>query len=243
MYGSGLLDFSAPPGALRTASPELMAKIPYVTTWESESLELPPLKVYGERVGKDFLGYKRERLGDRDANGTLWLRTRSRPGVGKPQLGKFHPVRQRRAIGGLLCSVCGKPTAPEATEDGYLYVMSKNDFECSRGVPFETVEPPVHIACGWTAAHVCPHLRGGYVALRGKSPKVWGALGQVIIPNGDGTLRNHGVLTISRDDWRMRWIVAQSLLSAFDAYTLVDLKAEVLKIADAAALMKFARAA
>ncbi len=235
MCTSALLGYSAPPGTSGVASPEVRARIPYVTNWEGESLKRPSLTVLGRRGGKGRLGYRRERPGDRDANGTLWLRTRSRPGVGKPQLGNFHPVRQRRAIGGLLCSVCGKPTAPEATDDGHLYVMSAKDYACSPGAPFETSEPPVHAACGWTAAQVCPHLRGNYVALRGKSPTVWGVCGQVVVPDYDGTLRDHGALTIPHDDWRMRWVIAASLVSVFHAYTLVDLKAEVIKIVHAAA--------
>lgn len=228
---SALLEPASPPGTHSIASPKLRGRIPYITYWSAEAVDLPRLVVHGDQLGSDYIGHRREKPSDRDAHRTLWRRNRNQPGRGKPQLGKVHPARQRRAVGGLLCSYCGRPTEPEATAAGYLYLLSKREYEIDPYGPIETAEPPVHVRCAREAVNLCPHLRGHYVAVRAKSRRLYGVYGQVLIPDGTGQPQHQGFCTVTYDDWRIRWIVAQSLVARLTAHVIVDLEAEAIRLA------------
>lgn len=115
---------------------------PYVSTWSAEQ-DLPYRLV--ERAGHG-IGYADELLGDRDAHGVLWQRAAVRHEVGRPEFGKVHPLRQRRAMRQLLCQVCAEPA--DRTDDGVLWLL--RDYRCDwprwpEGMA--CVEPPICVPC------------------------------------------------------------------------------------------------
>jgi len=78
---------------------------PYITMWSAEQDLLCRLV---ERSGLG-IGYADELPADRDAQGVLWRQTAAHHGLGRPEFGKVHPLRQRQAMERLLCQVCGVP--------------------------------------------------------------------------------------------------------------------------------------
>src|SRR2546430_4416991 len=93
------------------------AAIPYITSWSTEQ-PLPTTVIERPWSG---IGYVDETLADRDEHGVLWQRVPSRPGRGRAELGRVHPLRQRRAMRRLLCGVCAGP--PDRTEQGTLWLI------------------------------------------------------------------------------------------------------------------------
>ncbi|WP_233580407.1 hypothetical protein [Streptomyces triticirhizae] len=85
--------------------------VPYISRWTGEQ---PTAARVVARNGR--LAYADERSYDRDTGGVLWRRVPSTPGKGNPEFGAVHPLRQRLALAGLLCQVCGSPA--DRTEDG-----------------------------------------------------------------------------------------------------------------------------
>ena len=144
------------------ASLRLQEKVPFITAWSGETFVSPRLVWRDGRVA-----YANERKHDRDAFGVLWRRSASRPGSGKPEYGRVHNGRQRRAMGGLLCQVCGRSTRPEATGDGVLFLLSREEYEWGPWpAPVTTTHPPVCVRCAVVSVSACPHLRGHYVGVR-----------------------------------------------------------------------------
>ena len=140
----------------------LQEKVPFITAWSGETFVSPRLVWRDGRVA-----YANERKHDRDAFGVLWRRSASRPGSGKPEYGRVHNGRQRRAMGGLLCQVCGRSTRPEATGDGVLFLLSREEYEWDPWpAPVTTTHPPVCVRCAVVSVSACPHLRGHYVGVR-----------------------------------------------------------------------------
>lgn len=84
-------------------------------------------------------------------NGALAIWSPHSPGVGRPVFAKPHMVRQRMSIALMLCTVCGKPTAPR---DRWWFGLGT-----FRENWFMTTEAPVHRACAEHALTVCPHLQ------------------------------------------------------------------------------------
>lgn len=223
-----LLEPDDQPGSAPARAPvKVRARVPYISSWSSERLRVPPLTVRGDRRSGS-IGYVNERNGDRDASGGLWARCESRPGWGTPEFGRMHPVRQRRAIGGLLCSLCGRTTAREQTARGHLYVLNRQDYEVDRAFgTVVTAEPPVHVECARLAVGgPCPNLRD-FVALRANRRRIHGVHGRIMVPDRTGTLRCAGLDTVPRDDWRIRWVVGLYLNVHLQDYVEVDLDAEV----------------
>jgi hypothetical protein len=142
--------------------------VPYVTTWSTEK---GPASVLVERPGGG-IGYRDETLADRDRHGVLWWRTPCRPGDGRPEFGKVHPLRQRRAMLRLLCQVCAGPADQSA--DGVLWLLKDHrgdwpSWPHGMGV----TEPPICAPCVTTSSRLCPALRRGAVAVRGSGPSAW----------------------------------------------------------------------
>lgn len=93
-------------------------------------------------------------------------------GYGRPQYSKNHLVRQRQTMLGMLCPMCGEPTAPEdrwtqvarRTSAGLLRRLGKGD-----GLPHEIEDrrvvidagsiAPLHRACVDRSLKYCPHLK------------------------------------------------------------------------------------
>jgi hypothetical protein len=65
--------------------------VPWVTSWSAETVSgVGPCETIG---------------------GRLALRQAEQPGFGKPQYSMNHLRRQRLTVGGMLCPMCGRPTA------------------------------------------------------------------------------------------------------------------------------------
>jgi hypothetical protein len=100
--------------------------VPYVTSWTTET-DMPFEVVYRRGGG---IACADEIVADRDELGILWTRTYSRQRDGRPEFGKVHSLRQRRAMRRLLCQVCGEPA--DQSDDGVLWLLP--DY---RGVRYE----------------------------------------------------------------------------------------------------------
>jgi hypothetical protein len=110
---------------------------PYITKWSAEVD--PPASVIDVGGG---IGYADEKPNDRDQHGVLWARASRHPGEGRPLFAQVHPLRQRRAMRMLLCSVCGGPA--DRDEDGVLWLLTDHRDDWP-GWPsrMAAIEPPV----------------------------------------------------------------------------------------------------
>jgi hypothetical protein len=190
--------------------------IPYVTTWSTEQ-PLPTAVI--ERPGSG-IAYLDETLGDRDENGVLWQRMPSRPGQGRPEFGKVHPLRQRRAMRRLLCGICSGP--PDHTDQGVLWLL-RDHREDWPGWPegMGATEPPVCLRCAHRSIRACPALRRGYVAIRvGRSTVagVYGARYQTGQPFP--TVVEDAIVTF--DDPAIGWTRASQLVRELRDCTLLQ---------------------
>lgn len=157
--------------------------VPYTTSWSTEdSLPMPVVERRGYGIA-----YADEIVADRDTQGVLWQRTISRPGEGRPEFGKVHSLRQRRAMRRLLCQVCGHPA--DRTGNGMLWLLPdyRQDWD---GWPegMGNVEPPICRSCVSISVRLCPKLRreGGAV-IRVREYPIVGGTGPVVRPWADST--------------------------------------------------------
>ncbi|MET0294183.1 MAG: hypothetical protein ABW042_04145 [Phenylobacterium sp.] len=82
---------------------------------------------------------------------------REAPGQGEPLFAAVHVTRQRRAMAGFLCHVCGEPTA--ASDRWIFTVASGGMVDLGDGTQrYGCNVPPVHRRCADRAARLCPHL-------------------------------------------------------------------------------------
>ncbi|MPZ83173.1 MAG: hypothetical protein GEV28_23380 [Actinophytocola sp.] len=201
---------------MRSAEP-LLEVTPYVTSWTGEQ---EPRSALVERAGR--LAYPMDSLYDRDRNGVLWSRTPLRPGHGRPDFGRVHPLRQRRAMADLLCQVCAQPA--DRDEDGVLWLLP--DFQDDwAGWPtrMAAVEPPVCLGCVRVSVRYCPALRKGAVAVRVRDSTVVGVYGALYRPGPLGPVPV-GVDTVAYDDPRTRWVRAERLVRELGDSTIVPLE-------------------
>lgn len=207
------------------ASLRLHEKVPFIAAWSSETFASPRLVWQGRSIA-----YTNERRGDRDAFGVLWRRVTNTPGAGKPEYGKVHHGRQRRAMGGLLCQVCAKPTRPEATDDGVLFLLGRREYEYDPWpAPIETTHPPVCVRCATIAIRLCPHLRGHYVAIRCRAPRLYGVNGTMHMAEiGAAPMmsRANPIDTVAYTSPRKGLVHAAQSVIRLDQYRLVDLESE-----------------
>ncbi len=190
-------------------APQIIA--PYITSWSAEQ-DLPYKLV--ERFGG--IGYADESFGDRDARGVLWQRAAVRHGVGKPEFGRVHPLRQRRAMRQLLCQVCAEPA--DRNDDGVLWLLRdyRDDWQ---GWPdgMGCNEPPVCVPCVPLSLRLCPALRRGAVAIRAREFDVAGVRGALYRA---GTVEE---ASHAYDDPDVRWLVASALIRELHGCTFVSL--------------------
>ncbi|MEU7480068.1 hypothetical protein AB0A63_29075 [Lentzea sp. NPDC042327] len=190
---------------------------PYITTWSAEQ-EIPSRVV--ERPGYG-VGYADELLGDRDSHGVLWQRAAVRHGVGRPEFGKVHPLRQRRAMRKLLCQVCAGPAGQD--EDGVLWLL-RDYQEDWAGWPegMACTEPPVCVPCAALSLRLCPALRRGAVAVRVRSFEVAGIRGALYRKGVFGPVAVEDV-NLAYNDPDSRWVVASALIRELRDCTFVPL--------------------
>lgn len=178
---------------------------PYITAWSAE--QDPPVALV-ERPGGG-IAYQDETLSDRDRNGVLWFRTPFRPGQGRPEFGKVHPLRQRRTMQRLLCQVCAGPA--NATEDGMLWLL-KDHREDWPSWPdgMGVTEPPTCLPCIWMSLRLCPALRNRAAIVRVGSFVEAGVYGTLY--RGGHPPKAVGPATVPFEDPAIRWVRAASLV-------------------------------
>ena len=125
--------------------------------WEKDA----PFALVERRGGG--IAYLDETLADRDRNGVLWFRTPFRPGQGRPEFGRVHPLRQRRTMLRLLCQVCAGPA--DRTDDGVLWLLQDHrDDWPSWPDGMGVTEPPICLPCVRTSVRLCPSAEEGRCA-------------------------------------------------------------------------------
>ena len=207
------------PLVAKPASPTLRQRVPYITLWSAEQTCSPRVVLTEKGIG-----FRREKPSDRDAHGILWRRITSKPGQGRPNLKSVHFTRQRRAMGGLLCQVCAKPTREDATSDGVLFLLNAQEYQSDPWpAPIETGQPPLCAPCAREAVNACPHLRNRWVAVRG-TPRPYGVSGVLYLP-GRQAPHLHGVHTVPYGDRLTAWVEASQLVIRLEKYKVVELPA------------------
>jgi hypothetical protein len=180
--------------------------VPYITAWSAEQ-DLPSRLVERSDYG---IGYADELLGDRDANGVLWVRAAVREGVGRPEFGKVHPLRQRRAMRLLLCQVCAAPA--DRSDGGLLWLLRDYRGDWPRWPEgMASVEPPICGRCVSVSLKLCPALRRGAVAVRVREFPIAGVRGALY---GEGLFAPRAVeaVNLPYDDPGVRRVVASALI-------------------------------
>lgn len=210
-----------------SAKEERRVIAPYVTTWSAEQ-DLPYRVVERRGVG---VGFSDEMLGDRDSRGILWHRAAVRHGAGRPEFGKVHPLRQRRAMRKLLCQVCAGPA--DKADAGVLWLMRDYQGDWPRWPEgMASVEPPTCASCVALSLRLCPALRCGAVAVRVRSFEVVGVRG-ALYRRGPIAPVAVEAANLSYDDPAVRWLVASALIRELRDCTIVPFE-EVAEAAQSA---------
>lgn len=188
---------------------------PYITTWSAEQ-DLPYRVV--ERPGLG-IGFSDEALGDRDTRGVLWHRAAVRRGTGRPEFGKVHPLRQRRAMRKLLCQVCGG--SADRTNAGVLWLMRDHRDDWPQWPDgMASVEPPTCAPCIALSRRLCPALRQGAVAVRVRQFEVVGVRG-ALYRSGLVAPVAIEAANLAYADPDVRWLVASALIRELRGCTFV----------------------
>lgn len=191
--------------------------VPYITAWSSEQ-PLPTQVI--ERPGAG-IAYADETLADRDGDGVLWTRMPSLPGHGRPEFGRVHPLRQRRAMRRLLCQVCGQPA--DYTDQGVLWLLKDHRADWPHWPEdMANTYPPVCPPCTQVSISTCPALRASYVAVRAKSAPVSGVFG-ILYETGHWAPRSTRGVLATYSDPAIRWTCAAQLVRSLRDCTIVDI--------------------
>ncbi|WP_328911757.1 MULTISPECIES: hypothetical protein [unclassified Streptomyces] len=201
------------PGASRPFTP---AHVPYIARWSGERDAPMPVVM---RKGGRGIGYADERSLDRDGGGVLWSRTPSQPGRGTPEFGKVHSLRQRIAMAGLRCQICGGPA--DRNRDGVLWLVDAAPGELSHGAEY-TSHPPVCRPCAHRSVHACPHLRTNVTALRVRDFAASGVNGVLYHPARPVPVAAEANRFDLRDP-RITWVRAYQTITTLRDFTVIDL--------------------
>lgn len=165
------------------------------------------------------IAYPDEQVVDRDDRGVLWSRVPWRPGVGRPEFGRVHPLRQRRAMRRLLCQVCSGPA--DHDDAGVLWLLREHRDDWP-GWPnrMGVTEPPTCRTCVGLSVRVCPALRHGAIAVRARSFSVAGVNGVLHRLRGGVPVAVDQVM-VEFDDPSIRWVRAAHLVRRLDDCTIV----------------------
>jgi hypothetical protein len=195
------------------AEPRVIA--PYVTAWSTE--REPPCQVV-ERRGFG-IGYADETVLDRDSRGVLWRRMPSRHRQGRPEFGKVHPFRQRRAMRRLLCQVCAGPA--DQTDDGVLWLLPDLRGDWSAWPDgMAAVEPPVCVRCVQTSVRLCPALRNGAALIRVRDCPVVGVRGALYRSGAVSPVATAETIVSFRNP-AIRWVRAANLVRELRGCTIL----------------------
>ena len=190
--------------------------VPYITTWSSEH-SVPAMVI--ERRGR--IAYADETLGERDEHGVLWSRVGMCPGQGRPEFGKVHALRQRRAMRKLLCQVCAGPA--DQSELGTLWLVPDYRDDWPHWPEhMACTEPPICLPCAHTSIRACPALRKGHVAIRVGHSEISGIYGARYLPGPLRPIATEDVI-LSYEDPNIRWTCAGQLVRELLDCTIVTL--------------------
>ncbi|MFD7893462.1 hypothetical protein [Streptomyces sp. NPDC059743] len=168
------------------------------------------------------IGYADERPYDRDTDGVLWTRVPSLPGKGRPEFGKVHALRQRRAMSELLCQICARPADRNA--EGVLWIMGEDpDHPGSWPADLTTTHPPLCAPCALNSVRACPHLRSQYAVLRVRTCTPAGVQGALYRPGYPDPVPVDAT-GVSFDDPLIHWVRAGQLVMRLHDYTVTDLE-------------------
>ena len=188
-----------------------------ITAWSAERSPHPQVIA----LPGEGLAYPNELPYDRDPDGILWTRMTLQRGHGRPEFGRVHPGRQRRAMRKLLCQVCGGPA--DRTKDGVLWLLNDARGDWPRWPEgLAATHPPVCRPCARASTRLCPHLRGGSVAVRVKDFRVRGVYGTLYRRTGS-RLHSTGSAIAASYESRARWILAAQMVRVLADCTFVSL--------------------
>lgn len=167
------------------------------------------------------MGYADELVVDRDDRGVLWQRTVMCQGNGRPEFGKVHPLRQRRAMRRLLCQVCAGPA--DRNDEGVLWLLRDHRDDWPRWPEgMACVDPPVCGRCVPVSLRLCPALRLGAVAVRAREFSVAGVRGALYRKGTSGLVAAEAAIR-AYDDPDVRWMVATAVVRELRSCTFVSL--------------------
>jgi hypothetical protein len=195
-----------------TAHPRLI--VPYVTSWSAEQ-DLPSQVIYRPGGG---IAYADEIATDRDVHGVLWTRAFSRPHRGRPEFGKVHSLRQRRAMRRLLCQVCGGPA--DRAGDGVLWLLPDHRADWTAWPDgMANVEPPICLHCAGISLRLCPRLRRGAAVVRAREYPIVGVRG-TLYERGPMAPVARKEAVLDYEDPAINWIRAVGLIRQLRRCTL-----------------------
>ncbi|MEU1599922.1 hypothetical protein ABZ468_45850 [Streptomyces sp. NPDC005708] len=185
--------------------------VPYIAAWSGEHKPMPRVVQVGD--GIMLAGQPR------DKTGVSWQPWALRQGAGRPEYGKVHGPRQRRAMRRNLCQVCGGPA--DRNELGWLWLLEDHRADGEPGWPQGevTTHPPVCRPCAPVAARLCPHLRDHVIAARVGLVILDGVYGQLYTPGPIPAGRNVALFNSPC----ARWLVGSQLAASLLDVTLIDL--------------------
>jgi hypothetical protein len=160
---------------------------------------------------------------DRGERGVLWTRVPWKPGRGRPQFGRVHATRQRRAMTRLLCQVCGGPAGRDAR--GLLWLTGEDPAD--RGSwpdPLLTAHPPVCAPCAALSVRACPHLRRQHAVLRVRAFDLAAVRGLLYRPGRPGPVPVDAA-GVALDDPLISWVKAGQLIVRLREYSITELNA------------------
>lgn len=194
--------------------------VPYIAAWSSEWNVSPPV------VHRGFgIGYADEVPQDRDEHGVVWARNSIRPKSGRPDFGRVHALRQRRAMRRLLCQVCGEPADRDTRGTLWIVEDARGDWP-DWPERMVTAHPPVCLPCAHLAVEECPHLQEeGWVALRVQAPRIDGVHG-MRYQRGMPLPQPGKAETLPYEDNAVRWVQASHQTQMVRGCTVVDLARE-----------------
>lgn len=205
----------------RSASPQppVAFDVPYITRWSGEADDSMPMTYRRRGTG---VAYTDERSFDRDEHGVLWARMPSQPGRGRPQYGIVHFLRQRLAMSGLRCQICGRPA--DRSADGVLWLLDADpDDPTFRNGQERTAHPPVCMPCAVRSTSACPHLRRSFTVLRVRAFIPYGVRGALYRPTA-GPPQAIDAINLPFGDPRMPWMRAGQLIMRLTEFSVVDLE-------------------
>lgn len=176
-------------------------RVPWVTRWTSE------VRNDGGTMTPTGVAYRDETPGERVLD-VLWLRHNDSPGEGEPQWKTVHTYRQRDAMLGPCCQVCGRVIEGKVT---WLMPLSMLAFETHKG-RIKTSTPPTCEDCIEIAQSSCPHLGDkGSVVLDVRHYRHWGVFGDAFLPSTAGKAL-HTMIDVPFGDDRLKYVMAKQLV-------------------------------